>query len=58
MNEPEREVPADPVEELDALEEHLEAVDAADASETAEEIARRLERSLDDIDGGSGSVAS
>ena len=58
MNTHEREVPADPVEELNALEQQLEEVDAADASKTAEEIARRLERSLDEIDGGSGSVAS
>jgi ribosome-binding ATPase YchF (GTP1/OBG family) len=58
MNTHEREVPGDPVEELDALELELEEVDAADASKAAEEIARRLERSLDEIDGASGSVAS
>jgi hypothetical protein len=58
MTEHENDSPVDPFEPLDALEQKLDEADAADAPETAEEIARLLGRSLDEIDGGSGSVAS
>lgn len=48
----------DPVDDLDELEQELEDADAADAPQTAEQIAGVLGHSLDDIDGGTGSVAS
>ena len=37
-------------DDLDDLESKLESMDAADAPEAAEELARRLGRSLDEID--------
>jgi hypothetical protein len=49
---------AEPADKLAELEKGLEEADAADAPETAEQIARELGRSLDDIDGGRGSVTS
>lgn len=49
---------ADPADKLADLENELEAADAANAPETAEQISRALGRSLDDIEGGSGSVTS
>lgn len=42
----------EPAAALDELESRLEADDAADAPATAEEIARRLGDSLDEVEGG------
>lgn len=43
---------SEPPDDLDTLEWDLEQSEPADAPEKAEEIARRLGSTLDDVDGG------
>jgi hypothetical protein len=45
----------EPTDDLDTLEADLQQSEPAEAPERAEEIARRLGRALDNVDGGAGS---
>ena len=56
MQNPNEPVP-DPTGDIDALAAELEHTEPAEAPEKAEEIARLLGNALDNVDGGTGSVA-